>query len=59
MVKPGCSEQVLRNEWWRNFGFSFISGYSLAMLFCVFSLGLFVEDYSTIVEMLGSGRKDG
>lgn len=59
MVKPSCSEQVLRNELWGCFGFSFISGYSLAMVFCVFSRGLFAEDYSAIVETLGSGREDG
>lgn len=59
MVKPGCSEQVLINELWGCFGFSFISGCSLAMLFCVFSRGLFAEDYSAIVETLGSGREDG
>lgn len=41
------------------FGFSFISSYSLAMLFCVFSRGLFVEDYSAIMKTLGSGREDG
>lgn len=60
MIKPGCSEQVLRSEWGEVFQ-GFLYTLVTDWLFSVCLTGLFAGPSVALllVETLGSGEKDG